>query len=117
MGLPAVAPRLPVIERYFGDRELVFFEPGSASSLGCAIESLCADPEAARLRAEKASQRLAEFAWPVQRRAYLELVDGLVDAKARGDAKGRGVGRKSKGVRTVHSQESETHSLPSSPLA
>ena len=29
MGLPAVAPRLPVIERYFGDAELRFFEPDS----------------------------------------------------------------------------------------
>ena len=105
MGLPAVAPRLPVIERYFSDAEIAFFEPGSAPSLAQAIEETCAEPDLARARAERASERLKEIAWPVQRRAYLRLVDELVDAKANGGAKRVGVGRKSKGVRAVRSRK------------
>jgi glycosyltransferase involved in cell wall biosynthesis len=114
MGLPAVAPRLPVIERYFSDAEIAFFEPGSAPSLAQAIEETCAEPDLARARAERASERLEEIAWPVQRRTYLRLVDDLVDAKANGGAKRVGVGRKSKGVRAVRSRKARK---PSSPLA
>jgi glycosyltransferase involved in cell wall biosynthesis len=114
MGLPAVAPRLPVIERYFNDAEIAFFEPGSAPSLAQAIEETCAEPDLARARAERASERLEEIAWPVQRRAYLRLVDDLVDARANGGAKRVGVGRKSKGVRAVRSRKARK---PSSPLA
>lgn len=78
MGLPAVAPRLPVIERYFDDTELEFFQPGSAASLAEAISAVCADPTSARDRAQRAARRLSGFAWPRQREGYLRLVDGLV---------------------------------------
>ena len=71
MGLPAIAPRLPVIERYFSDDELRFFEPDSAESLAQAIAAVCADPAAARARAERAAVRLAELAWTRQRERYL----------------------------------------------
>ncbi len=77
MGLPVVASRLPVIERYFGD-DLLLAEPGDACSIAAAIEGVLADPVAARTRAERASQRLAKIEWRQQRRGYLDLVDGLV---------------------------------------
>jgi glycosyltransferase involved in cell wall biosynthesis len=105
MGLPAVAPRLPVIERYFGPDELAFFEPGSAPSLAHAIRSVCADPGQAQERARRASHRLAGFAWPVQRSAYLRIVDELAERVERRGAKKSGVGRKSRDTRTVHARE------------
>jgi glycosyltransferase involved in cell wall biosynthesis len=77
MGLPVVASRLPVIERYFGD-DLLLAEPGDAASIAAAIEGVRADPVAARTRAERASKRLAKIEWRRQRQGYLELVDGLV---------------------------------------
>lgn len=77
MGLPVVASRLPVIERYFGD-DLLLAEPGDAASIAAAIEGVRADPVAARMRAERASNRLAKIEWRQQRRGYLELVDGLI---------------------------------------
>lgn len=77
MGLPVVASRLPVIERYFGD-DLLLAEPGDAASIAAAIEGVRGDPVAARTRAERASQRLAKIEWRRQRQGYLELVDGLV---------------------------------------
>lgn len=82
MGLPVVASRLPVIERYFGD-DLLLAEPGDAASIAAAIEGVRADPLAAGTRAERASQRLAKVEWRQQRRGYLELVDGLVAATQR----------------------------------
>jgi glycosyltransferase involved in cell wall biosynthesis len=77
MGLPVVASRLPVIERYFGD-DLLLAEPGDAASIAAAIEGVRSDTVAARTRAERASKRLAKIEWRQQRRGYLELVDGLV---------------------------------------
>jgi len=83
MGLPAVAPRLPVIERYFGGGEVTLFEPGSAAALAEAIAGVCADPAAARERALRASARLAAVGWPQQRQGYLGLVDELVAGRRR----------------------------------
>jgi glycosyltransferase involved in cell wall biosynthesis len=82
MGLPAIASRLPVIERYFGD-DVLLAEPGDAPSIAAAIEGVRADPVAARIRAERASKRLAKIEWRQQRQGYLDLFDGLV-AGARG---------------------------------
>ena len=77
MGLPAVAPRLPVIERYFSDEEVRFFTPGSQRSLAEAIMSCLVDPDAALERARRAGNRLDGLAWSRQRREYLGLVDEL----------------------------------------
>ena len=77
MGMPAVAPRLPVIEHYFDDSQIRFFEPGSAEDLAAAIADVCGDPARARERAARAASRLAAIGWPHQRRTYLELVDRL----------------------------------------
>jgi glycosyltransferase involved in cell wall biosynthesis len=79
MGLPVVASRLPVIERYFGD-DVLLAEPGDPASIAAAIEGVRADPTAAQMRAERASRRLAKIEWRQQRQGYLELVDGLVEA-------------------------------------
>jgi glycosyltransferase involved in cell wall biosynthesis len=78
MGLPVVASRLPVIERYFGD-DVLLAEPGDAGSFAAAIEGVRRAPESALARAEGASERLAQIEWRRQRRQYLELVDGLVE--------------------------------------
>jgi glycosyltransferase involved in cell wall biosynthesis len=78
MGLPVVASRLPVIERYFGD-DVLLAEPGDEASLAAAIEGVRGAPETALARARSASERLAKIEWRRQREQYLELVDGLVD--------------------------------------
>jgi glycosyltransferase involved in cell wall biosynthesis len=82
MGLPAVAPALPVIEQYFGADELVLFEPGSVEGLSAAITRAWADPVAARARAERATARLRLIAWESQQRRYLALVDRLAGRAA-----------------------------------
>ncbi|HWJ43627.1 MAG TPA: glycosyltransferase [Solirubrobacterales bacterium] len=76
MGLPAIASRLPVIERYFGD-DVLLAEPGDPASIAAAIEGVRADPVLARQRAVRASLRLAEIEWRRQRAGYLALIDEL----------------------------------------
>lgn len=78
MGLPVVASRLPVIERYFGD-DVLLAEPGDAASFAAAIEGVRRAPESAFIRAQGASERLAKIEWRRQREDYLDLVDGLVE--------------------------------------
>ncbi len=82
MGLPAVASRLPVIERYFGDG-ISYADPGDPGSIAAAIEAIRRDPDAARERAELASDRLAALEWRKQRQDYLGLVDELVGSGMR----------------------------------
>ena len=82
MGLPVVASRLPVIERYFGD-DVLLAEPGDAASIAAAIEGVRSRPGGGPRRAPSAPRkRLAEIEWRRQRQGYLELVDGLVAARA-----------------------------------
>jgi glycosyltransferase involved in cell wall biosynthesis len=78
MGLPVVASRLPGISGYFSEDEIHAFAPGDPDALAAAIEDLCANPAAARTRAERAASRLRGMAWEREREAYLELVDQLV---------------------------------------
>jgi glycosyltransferase involved in cell wall biosynthesis len=80
MGLPVVSSRLPGISGYFSERELHEFTPGDPADLARAIESVCADPHAARERAARATQKLAGIAWEQQRARYLALVDELTGA-------------------------------------
>ncbi len=80
MGLPVISSRLPGISGYFSERELREFTPGDPGDLARAIESVCADPYAARERAARATQKLAGIAWEQQRARYLALVDELTGA-------------------------------------
>ena len=77
MGLAVASSRLPGISSYFSEQELIAYTPGDAADLARAIESICADPEAAQKRAERATARLQEIAWEHQRERYLALVDRL----------------------------------------
>jgi glycosyltransferase involved in cell wall biosynthesis len=77
LGIPAVASRLPAIERYFGANEITFFEPGSPASLAAAIRQVAAHPDVATEKANRASERLRSFDWSTQRQAYLGVVEEL----------------------------------------
>jgi glycosyltransferase involved in cell wall biosynthesis len=81
MGLPVVASRLPVIERYFGD-DVLLAEPGDPACIAAAIEGIRAEPELALIRAEHAAKRLAEIEWRRQRSGYLALIDELTGRAA-----------------------------------
>jgi glycosyltransferase involved in cell wall biosynthesis len=92
MGLPVVCSRLPVIERYFSDEELHFYEPGSAADLAEALLHVCNHPRDAALRTGRAATKLSALSWSKQRQRYLSFLDELV---ARGSSANgqRGAGR------------------------
>ena len=89
MGLPVVSSRLPVIEEYFSDEEVLFYEPGSEHGLAAALLQVCEEPEAAQLRAVRASRRLEELAWSRGRDAYRGLVDTLAVRSGPGKTRSR----------------------------
>jgi glycosyltransferase involved in cell wall biosynthesis len=78
MGLPVVASRLPVVQHYFSDQEVRFFEPNDPDSLTDAIADVIDRPEEAVARARRATERLADIAWERQRDEYLGCVRRLV---------------------------------------
>jgi glycosyltransferase involved in cell wall biosynthesis len=82
MGLPVVASRLPGIASYFSEADLHEYAAGDPESLARAIESVFADPDGARERAARATERLREIAWERQRERYLGLVDELTAARS-----------------------------------
>jgi glycosyltransferase involved in cell wall biosynthesis len=87
VGLPAVVSRLPGMQRYFGDDDVWFFEPGDPVSLQRALANACASPAEAAGRAARASSRLREIGWDRQRERYLALVDELAASRRIGAAR------------------------------
>jgi glycosyltransferase involved in cell wall biosynthesis len=83
MGLPVVCSRLPVIEHYFSDDDVRFYEPGSPADLAAALRDVCSDPDAAVARARRAGAKLLDLGWSEQRRRYLSFVDELVARSSR----------------------------------
>jgi glycosyltransferase involved in cell wall biosynthesis len=77
LGIPAVVARLEVQAAHFDDTEVTFFEPGNARSLADAVLWVAANPAEARSKAERAQRRVAAYAWPRQRDAYLRLLSEL----------------------------------------
>jgi glycosyltransferase involved in cell wall biosynthesis len=84
LGIPAVAADLPTIRGHFSETEVLFFEPGSASSLARALESVAREPEAATRRAAAARARYEAYRWHHSARTYTDLIWGLAERRRRG---------------------------------
>ena len=59
-GLPVVATATGGLEGYFGADAVRYVPPGDPAALRAALLEVAADPEAARLRAERAQARMVE---------------------------------------------------------
>lgn len=82
MGIPVIASDLATFRAHFTDEAIRFVPGGDANALADAIRELASDPTtAARLGAE-AHRQAAAYAWEVQARSYLEIVDRLVGRTA-----------------------------------
>lgn len=85
LGVPAVVARWPTFQHYFPEDCAAYFQPAEAADLARAVIRIHDDPDAARERAERASQRYQQYRWPVQREAYLgiyrELLTGRIDGR------------------------------------
>ena len=82
LGLPVVAADLPGIRSYFGDDEVVYFEPGDPRDLAEKVVALLTDEQ---LRADvvaRSRRVYDEVGWERSAEVYLRLVDGLVGTGA-----------------------------------
>ncbi len=77
IGLPVVAPDLPVIRRYFNDTMVRYFEPDNVEQLADALVKLAARPEEWPQRIEAADEFFATYSEERQKAAYLALAQGL----------------------------------------
>ncbi len=77
LGLPVIAARTPVIDAYFDETMLQFFEPENVDSLVQAIAALYHNPQ---LRADliAGSEKFnRQYSWAKVSAGYVELVDAL----------------------------------------
>jgi glycosyltransferase involved in cell wall biosynthesis len=80
MGIPIIASDLATFSAHFTPEAIRYVAGGDPDALAAAIRELAADPTgAARLGAE-ARRQAAGYAWEVQGRRYLEIVERLLAA-------------------------------------
>jgi glycosyltransferase involved in cell wall biosynthesis len=82
MGLPIIASDLATFREHFSDEAIRYVPGGDSSALAAAIRELAADPTAAARRGAEAHRQAAGYAWSVQARRYLEVVERLMDERA-----------------------------------
>jgi glycosyltransferase involved in cell wall biosynthesis len=78
MSVPIVTTKTRVMQRYFADDQVSYFEDGDIDSCAHAIRRIFEDPEEARLMARRADRFLREHSWQVQSEQYMGLLSRLV---------------------------------------
>jgi glycosyltransferase involved in cell wall biosynthesis len=82
MGMPIIASDLATFRAHFSDAAIRYVPGGDAATLAAAIRELAADPERAERLGADARHQAAAYAWDVQARAYLEIVERLIHREA-----------------------------------
>lgn len=82
LGVPVISAGLPTIREYFDDSEVLFFEPGDASSLAAALLAVARDPAGAESRAARARRRYQNYRWELSAGAYVAILDRLASQNA-----------------------------------
>jgi len=78
LGIPVVVPRLNVIEYYFSDSMVIYFEPGNVNSLVSSI-LYAFNNESERIRkAKNAETFLAKYGWDTHKFVLLNLYQSLL---------------------------------------
>lgn len=80
LGIPAIAPRLPTIRRYFDEDMVTYFEPGSVSALADSIHRLASQPALRAAQAARAISFLAEYGWHQQGADFVRFYRRLVES-------------------------------------
>jgi glycosyltransferase involved in cell wall biosynthesis len=79
MGIPIVASRLPIVEAYFGDDDILFFEPGNVQEFARCIQRLYENPALRRTLVQNTDQHFTQIhSWPQERDRYFALVARLL---------------------------------------
>jgi glycosyltransferase involved in cell wall biosynthesis len=76
LGIPAVVPRLPVIEHYFADDAVSYYDPDNVAGMAAALARVLSDAELrARLR-ERAGAVVRRIGWGQAKRDLFAVIDG-----------------------------------------
>ncbi len=81
MRRPALASRLPLVERTFPDGAVATYVPGDVDDLAERILAIVDDPEARSGSVDRAATIVADMAWERDATAYLALLDRFAPAR------------------------------------
>lgn len=81
MRRPALASRLPLVERTFPDGAVATYVPGDVDDLAEQILAIVDDPEARSGLVDRAASIVADMAWERDATAYLALLDRFAPAR------------------------------------
>ncbi|MEX2010613.1 MAG: glycosyltransferase family 4 protein [Chloroflexota bacterium] len=81
MGRPAVASRLPLVERTFPPGTVATYRAGDPDGLATAILGLVDDPATREAAVAKMAKRVRELAWEREAERYVALVDRLTGGR------------------------------------
>jgi glycosyltransferase involved in cell wall biosynthesis len=88
MRVPVVASDLRTIRTHFDASAIRYVKGGDPAALAAAVTDLAADPAAAARQADAAARQAEPYAWAIQRRHYLAVVDGLLERGRLGPSRG-----------------------------
>ena len=74
IGLPVIVPRLEIIERYFAENMVYFYEPESVTKMMGRILEVAADQVKARRKVLNADHFFQEHNWEKQANEYLRII-------------------------------------------
>jgi len=80
LGIPVIAPRLLAIQYYFGEDQVVYYEPGDVDELADAICRLYADPEKRAELARKSAEFAKKFNWDTLKEELYKVIDNGITA-------------------------------------
>lgn len=74
LGIPVIAPRLQIINRYFDDSMVRYYEPENAQELARCIVDLFRNPDERERLVKNSSRFYTQFNWVGQGEAYMRLL-------------------------------------------
>ena len=77
LGMPAITSRTPVIETYFDETMVCFFEPDNIDELASSILTLYRNPARREALVQGSAQFMQKYSWSTQADNYVHLVDQL----------------------------------------
>lgn len=77
IGLPVVVPRLPVIQRYFAEDMVQYFEPDRVADLQRALRELIERPDEWSRRVERARQFFQAYSPERQQAEYFQIIEEI----------------------------------------
>lgn len=81
MDKPAIASRLPLVERTFEPGTVATYEPGQPTALADAILRIADDPAGREAAVDRTAARIRDLAWEREAERYVSLVDRLAKGR------------------------------------